>query len=296
MDALVSLPQVLSILRSGLPDAEWMLKHIESQNGWLRYPSFLAEVIENLKLQSYPLLYENEAAISVMMLKAFLTTEEIHQLSCDLDSSSIEQRDALLMEFYSSLNDVVENIVIPKTPAERRSAAEAYAALTPEEQQEAIRIGQSFYSSFLSSFHQTLSVMVHGEKLTSLVAQAKAGDDDAFVKAVQVDRRILTAIPYFRDRLNRSQMEADWNFSDKLSYRLKSPPYRGKIRYKSLWLTIATLDQVGWLDKLSYPELLDICDQIGLDGKQCRIQTAKHMGNRVREYREFQRRGVVTTA
>jgi hypothetical protein len=68
-------------------------------------------------------------------------------------------------------------------------------------------------------------MMVHGEKLTSLVAQAKAGNDDAFVKAVQIDKRILNAIPYFSERYARAHDQGHSDFFDRLSYRLKSAPY-----------------------------------------------------------------------
>ncbi len=137
--------------------------------------------------------------------------------------------------------------------------------------------------------------MVHGEKLTSLVAQAMAGNDEAFVKSVQIDRRILTAIPYFSHRYAQAQDEANSDFYDRLSYRLKAAPYRGKIRHKTLWLAFSALDQARLLDKLTHPEILEICDEAGVGGYDHRIQSVKHLSNRLREYREFQKRGVITT-
>lgn len=45
-------------------------------------------------------------------------------------------------------------------------------------------------------FYEQLSIMVHGEKLTALVARAKTGDDVGFLKAIQIDKRILSKIEY----------------------------------------------------------------------------------------------------
>jgi hypothetical protein len=175
------------------------------------------------------------------------------------------------------------------------AANKMFLALSVDEQKEAVKVGQHFYCFFLCSFFQSLSVMVHGEKLTSLVAQAMSGNDGAFVKAVQIDRRILTEVPYFRERFTRSQNEADQDFSDLISYRLMNPPYRGRIRHKSLWYTFAMLDQAGWLRNMSYREVREVCDEIALDGFDNRIQSDKHLGTRVREYRDFQKRGIVIT-
>lgn len=292
---ILPLESVVECLRSGIQDAEWMIREIESQDGWFRFPSFITNVITNLRLESYPLLYISEGAIVGALLKGFMTSEELIQFNADAESATLEERGQFIEELGELATEFVDGFQFPKTPAQQETARKAFLALSPDEQREAIRISQHFFLFFLPSFHQYLSVMVHGEKLTSLVAQAQSGNDDAFVKAIQIDRRILTEMPYFKSRFGRAQDEADRDFSDKVAYRLKVPPYRGKIRHKSLWLAFAITEQAGWLDALSYRELLEICDEVGVGGYENRIQSEKHLGNRLREYREFQKRGIVTT-
>lgn len=293
---VLPLNSVIEALQASVSDVEWMLGEIESQQGWFRFPSFITQSIENLKIHSYPLLYTNESAIAAIFFRGFLSSDEFKELAAALEHATLEERGELLVEFQRTFGEVVGAVQIPKTKGERDAARQNFLALSPEDQKDAIHFGQHFYMSFLSSFHQSLSVMVHGEKLTSLVFQAMAGDDDAFVKAVQIDRRILTEIPHFKERFARSQVEkGGQDFSDKLAYRLKVAPFRGKIRYKSLWYTFSVLEQAGWLYELKYRELLECCDEVGIDGFESRIQSEKHIGNRVREYREFQRRGIVTT-
>jgi hypothetical protein len=290
--ALLSLDSVVESLRSSIPDAEWFLRHIESEQGWVRFPPYLANVITNLKIQNYPLLYTSELAIAAVLLKGFLTDDEIRELTTELESATSEERGEFLTESIASLTEEIDSVQIPKTPEDQEAARQRFLALSEEEQKKAVKTGQHFFAFFFATFYQNLSVMVHGEKLTSLVAQAVAGNDDAFAKAVQIDRRILTEYPYFRERFVRAQMDGDSDFYDLVSYRVNAAPYRGKIRYKSLWLTFSVLEATGWLNELKHREILDICDEAGVGGWENRIQEVKYLSKRIQEYREFQKRGI----
>ncbi len=292
---VLSRGKLLEQLQSMLPDAVWILKQIESEQGWYRFPKVLVDAIDNLRLHSYPLLYTSEAAIGNMLYRAIFTTEERQQLEEAFEDATPEQLQEDISELIDALDQVFEGFEIPKTHEQQQEARRLFESMSPDEKKEAIRVGQGVWCTFLCIFHQNLSTMVHGETLTSLVAQAQAGNDDAFVKAVQIDRRILTTIPYFRARYERSQMEAHSEFSDKLSYRLGRAPYIGKIRHKTLWLTLSLLDQVGWLDAMPHGEILKICDEVGINSYENRIESEQALTKRIKQYREFQKRGLVTT-
>lgn len=292
---LISKDSVLDALRSGIPDAEWLLRQIESEQGWLRFPPYLSNVITNLKLENYPLLYASESAIAAMLLRGWMNDEEIKQFNAEIEAASPEERGDLVGELSRNLGEAIERIEIPKTPKHQAEARRLFALLSPEEQKEAVRVSQHFFGFFLASFYQNLSIMVHGEKITSLVARAKAGSDDAFVKAVQIDKRILTVDPYFQDRFCLAQNEPGTDFYDALSYRLRAAPYRGKIRHKTLWLAFSILDQAQLLDTLSHREILEMCDEAGVGGYDKRIQSVKHLTSRLSEFRQFQKRGAITT-
>jgi hypothetical protein len=295
MVELIPKDSITEILKHGIPDAEWLLGRIESEQGWLRFPPYLSSVISNLKIEGYPLLYASEAAMAAMLLRGFMSSEEIQAFGAEMEASSPGERGQVVLELARGLDEVVERIEIPKTLEEQAQARKRFESMSLEEQHEATRVAQHFFCFFFTSFYQNLSVMVHGEKLTSLVAQAKAGNDSAFVKAIQIDKRILTADPFFSARFNRAQLESDSNFCDALAYRLKTAPYKGKIRHKSLWLAFSIFESAQLLDVLSYREIMEICDEAGVGGYDNRIQSEKHLGGRLREYREFQKRGMVTT-
>lgn len=195
---LIDQLSAAQFIRAMAPDWAWLLQHIESEDGYVRFPPQFSHIIVNLKIENYPELYENELFIAAMMLRAFLEPEEIKELEAKLISLSLEERSRFVAEKFADLNAFGEAIEIPKTPDQQKRAEAVFNALPKEEQTEVTQFWQHFMMAFLASFHQSLSVMVHGEKLTSLVSQAKAGNDKAFAKAVQIDKRILLAIPYFK--------------------------------------------------------------------------------------------------
>lgn len=279
-------------LCSTIPDWTWLISKFESDNGHFRFPPVVASAITNLKIESYPLLYENEAAIGLIVFRAFMTQEEMVALNTQLMDQSPEERGQTMREMLDGLSEVDQAFVLPKTPAHEKQARTQFDALTKEEQAEAVRMSQHLWMGFLAGFFQNVSVMVHGEKLTSLVAQAKAGKDDAFCKAVQIDKRILTTIPYFRQRFERATLEGDQNFADALAYRLQCPPYKGKIRHKALWMAFAFLDMVGLLDTLTHQEIIDICDAAGVGGYANRIEDVKHLSKRLADFRRFRGYGL----
>jgi hypothetical protein len=289
---IIDKSSAAQFLQGLAPDWMWLLARIEAEDGRLRFPPLVTRAIVNLKIESYPLLYENEAAIGLIVFRAFMSQDEIIELNSKITEQSPEERGQTLREMVDDLSEFDQAFELPKTPAEEKRDLARFEALTKDEQAEAIKIGQQLWMGFLAGFFQSLSVMVHGEKLTSLVAQAKAGNDEAFVKAVQIDKRILTSIPYFKQRFDRANLEGEQNFSDALAYRLQCPPYKGKIRHKALYLAFAFLDQVGLLDTMKHREILDLCNEAGLDAHANRIDDVKNLSKRLTEYRGFQARAL----
>jgi hypothetical protein len=290
---LVDADSARTFLRSVVPEWEWLIAHIESERGHLRFPSAMSNTIRNLKIENYPLLYEREASIGLIVARALLDEEEIESLEREAKAATPEERGSFICDMAESWGELDVAFEIPKTPAAERRAREAFEALSPEERSAAVGMWQRLMMGFLASFYQHLSVMVHGEKLTALVAQAKGGDSTAFAKAVQIDRRILTTIPYFKERYERAGMESDADFLEEVGRRLTAPPYRGKIRHKSLWLTFAILEACGLLAGFEHAKLLDFCDEVGVGRHKNRIDDVKNLSKRLAEYRRFQGRASV---
>jgi hypothetical protein len=291
MQAL-DLASVAQLLRALAPESVWLLKHIESEDGYVRFPVVFVEVIQNLNIENYPELYESERLIGAMMIRAFFEPAEVEELESDFAAMSEVERGAAFRELTGAIEGVADGLAIPKTQREKQLAREAFEALSEDEQKAATIFWRRFMMAFLAGFHQVLSLMVHGEKLTSLVAQAKAGDDKAYAKAVQIDKRIMSRIPYFQARLATADTLGDRSFTEMVGAHLQRPPYKGKIRHKTLYLAFAVLDMCGLLETMKHREILDLCDEAGMGGYPSRIEDVKNLSKRLKEYRAFQRRGM----
>lgn len=292
MQLVVDITSAARLIQAMAPDWLWLLKYIESEDGYVRFPPAVSQWIKNLNIGNYPGLYEDERAIGAVLLRAFLSIEQIEELNAELELCSPNERGQLLLEYISNLGDGIDAIELPKTPAAQKRAEAQLKAMCDEERQQATEFAQRFLMGMLAGFYQSLSIMVHGEKLTALVAQAEAGDDKAFAKAVQIDKRILHALPYFSDRFAAANSEGQREFIELVMAHMSRPPYKGKIRHKALYLAFSMLDQLGVLDRIKHGELLDLCTQAGLDTHANRIDDVKNMSKRLAEYRAFQRRGL----
>lgn len=265
-----------------------LLRDLQKGGGRISFTSEIAQ-IQNL-LGSYVLIYDNELKIGRAMFMASLGDEGYKNFTQEIEASSKEEQQEILDDLASveTLNEIAEamdSFKIPQSPAEWKAARDELAKLPEDERKETEKRGAYFWCFFFSNFFNTLSLMVHGTKMTSLVPRAIAGDDDAFLKAVQIDRMLLLHYPYFRDRKARAQNEGETEFLSKLSYRESNPSLRSKIRYPGLYMLFGILESFRWLDDLGHNEILDLCDDAGLDLYQNRIEDVNYLSKRLGEYR-----------
>lgn len=266
---------IASFLKDTIPEYEEMLTFIEENGGWVSPPPKIAEWLTNLNAHDYPVLYRGKDTLTKATLLAFIPADEINALGAKVENLPDDERTSSVEKLVTSITEAADAILdsYPDTPEKQDAAQKQFNNLSADEQARAIKQAQLFLASFLASFYSTISMMVHGRKLTDLVAAAEAGDEDAFCLAVQIDKRILSVLPYFKERHEKAILEGNTDFLDKLHYRLTSPLLRSKIRYKTLWLAFAVMDESSLLDgSLKHREILDICEEAGIGGNHNRIE------------------------
>lgn len=264
----------------------------EKRDGWVRFPSELEQARKNTGLgDAYVLTYEDELRIHSCLLRwAFPenTAEAIKELEVEFcGASSDEKLDALNQILDVDFEDF--DALFNLSEDEKEKLRQSFKALPEEEKIVETHRAQNLLAFAFAYFYNTLSLMVHGQKLTSLVPLALQGDKEAFCKAIQIDRNILTGHPYFRDTYAKLQTGADIDFLDAIRYRIGNPTTRGKIRFPALYMVFATLDSFNWLDDFTASEILDICDEARLDRFQNRIEDENYLIKRRIEYRQFQK-------
>lgn len=285
----LSIEKTREVIIAMAPTCIEVLHYFQSRGKWLSLPAELVQLRSHLKIDNYVDLYLDERRIGFCVLLALMEPKELLSWSQELESMSAEDQQRQLDSFASvQLEEVIE-FEIPWTEEEKRKAKSKFDALSPEEQQRIIRSSTFLFSAFLAGFHNLLSVMIHGQKLTTLVPKAIAGDDDALCKALQIDPHLYKHHQYFVQRIDQARANGEADFLRSVGYRLANPTARGKIRYPGLWTVLAILDTLGWLDgSLSTSEVLDICDAVGLDRYENRIEDPQYLSKRIRDFRRLQ--------
>jgi len=275
-----------------LPEYGEMLSEIEKNSGWIKPRPKLERALKNLKISDYAKFYTIENIMIKSFMLAFFDPAKIKELDQELSEANDQERTAFLDEWIETLERADDDnwlgFKLPETPEEEAEALKLWETLNEGEQAEASKRMACFLVFFMVNFHNYISIMVHGRKITQLIAEALQGNDESFVLAVQIDPSVMQAIPYFHEREIHSRSEGNINFLDKLAYRRRIPPLQGKIRFRLLYLLFAILESMNLLDDLSGNEILDICDAAGLDRWQNRIEDVNYLYKRLREYRRFQ--------
>ena len=101
-----------------------------------------------------------------------------------------------------------------------------------------------------------LSIMLFHRPLSALVDEVRRGSDEAFFKAVRIDRSILSC-PTFADRLAYAELVQDKDFFRHLRSALKGPLRKQMEALKDLRYAIAILREIGF-DSLSDGQLEDL--------------------------------------
>lgn len=267
---------------------------LKLDGGRVQLDSRYAQIRANMG--SYVLLYDDEQKAGVALMLAMLGDDGFKKLNEEAAQWSEAEQHEFLEQIASdeAADEFQGSFDLPQTDEEWDHAEEKFRALPEEEQKVATKTGAFFWGGFFSQFFNTLSLMTHGAKLTTLVPRAIAGDTEAFLKAVQVDRLLLQHHPFFVRRKLQAQDYGDRDFLAALAYRESNPNLKGKIRYPALYMLFGILELVGWLDDLQHSEILDLCDEIGLDRFQNRIEDVGYVTKRLQDYREFQKTGGVS--
>lgn len=273
-----------------------LLRDIQGGNGRAFFTAEIANIRRNLG--DYVLIYDDERKIGRALFLAIMGDDAFKEFIAEINNSTPSEQQEFVDEMASPDNEFVEafsSFEIPQTPSEWKAAREAADKLPEEKRKELEKRGATFWCFLFSSFFNTLALMVHGSRMTTLVPQAIAGDDNAFLKAIQIDRMLLSNYPYFRDRKLRAQDEGDTEFMMQIAYRETNSPLRGKIQFPALYMLFGVLDTFLILSDLKHREILDICDDAGLDRYQNRIEDTGYLGKRLRDYREWQKINGVST-
>lgn len=291
---MISKVFALSFAKQCLPLYGGLYNELKTEGGRVKFPGRFGTIRKNIA--NYVELYDDERKPGVAIFLGLMGEQGFREFTEEANSWTQVEIESFLNEFGSdeAQYELLADLALPDSDEEWIKQEQQLQSLPEIERTAAIKASSFFFAGVFSHFFNTLSLMTHGATLISLVKRAMEGDDEAFGKAIQVDRFILSHHPYFIARKQQAQDEGDVVFLRALAYREANPNLKGKIQYPALFMLFGLLEQIGWLDKLKHDEILNLCDDIGLDRYQSRIEDTNYLTKRLADYRRFQKSGGVS--
>ena len=281
------LSGTIAIIHTVLPMLDELIADIRSDGGHSSFASQFAGLLAHDSLPAWSMFYEDALKLKSLLAYAYLGLEEAASLEKMLIDASPEERKAIsenikseiLTSDWTTLESEIDSISIDQ-------AQEAWDELGDTERIDAQKSMYLMLYGTITQINYYLALITFGENICSLVTRAKSGDDDAFCKVVQIDRTVLFGIPYFKKRLIRAQVEGDAAFLNSLANAIKGKPLGKKFSYPTLLIVFAILDDEGFLSTLRLEQIMDICEEVGVYGKEFGIEDVDSLRKRLSQYKK----------
>lgn len=210
----------------------------------------IREAMQRANIVDWAKLYQDPANALKTYLLMVMSPEEINSLNQEFASMSPEEQASSLEEIINEFTDGLEE-----------DEDEASGQVDPQ------RAAQFWYFAMPTAYN-FLSHVAHRKSIYQLVGEALAGNDDSFLKAIQVDKSTLTHIPYFVERNRRAADEGDINFLRQINTYRQKPILRTQTRLLPLVMLLSYLYQGNLLDQFceDMEWLLKLCEHTGIYG------------------------------
>lgn len=268
----VDFQKIIDYLKASIAIYDKFLEMLEDNNGWLPLKSDVIEILSKLD-PPWRTFYEDKNRLEEDANYEYFSHKEV---DAELLNNFLEESTEEFIQYKAELNSLKGEL----------EQANNQKDLSSDEHQNSQP--QDLLSLSIAGFFNILALMIHRRSMCQLISDAKDGDDEAFCLAVQIDRTVLQ-LPYFQQRLLKSQFSDDAKFLDKLASRIHTPILQSKIRYRTLILIFALLENIDVLDILPHEILLNICEKIGVTGGENGIDDVDKLRKRLYEYKKITR-------
>lgn len=277
MSQTSTLKDASRALKALIPQIEGSIKYMEDNGRWLPLNDDFLQAIHKFNLTNWAELYLDPKKIKALSASVFL---DFDSLTKELTNPNM-LRDEILKAFAS---DIESYDFEPPKPAEIAKFNNDYLSASKEEQVKISRDIAKLFLTFITYLFDCLSLMVYGKSLCNLVAEAKNGDDESLRMAIQIDRTIIF-LPFVKNRIIKAQFDAEPEFWRKLGYRISNPIFKGKIRYRKLYLAFYILDDLNLLG-LPHADILGFCRETGVFDTAHDQDDIGYLGKKLKEYKK----------
>lgn len=264
-----SLTLTTKLLKFVYPQAKSLIRLLQLGNGYLNMPPVVIDAMTREGLPPWSTFYECPNRLKSLMLFAAVGNKNANGLIKRIKTMDEERLQrfrkfvvklALRME-ERGLADELFNIRIVSPAVFDRW----FRTLSSDAQLDYWKDYYLVMYAFVANYINLLALITFGSTMCDLVARAKKGEDLAFFQAVQIDKSVLTGIPYFRSRFERASLGYEPEFLRQLALRIQDRSIAGKIKHKNLMIMLAALEEEGFFN-LSTSQKYDILSDIGVYG------------------------------
>ena len=274
-------------LTAAIPEAAeiWSLMRTESEGD--SFSPKLRDLLDRLKVGRWAELYMDPANETKAKLLMFMSPADISALNARVLAMSPEQQSEWLAKQFIELEEF-DSELDDSPPI----TSDQFESLPDAERKELLSKWQQFYGFFMPMLLNYMARMIHRKSLYQLVAEASAGDDSSFLKAIQIDKTTLSIIPYFVERSRRAADEGDFSFQRQINTYRNKPIFVTRLRHPMLWLVFSILDEMNVLGQFEEDKeaFLDMCQRLGVYGPTDDNADVQSFAARLREFKKDQKR------
>ncbi|MEZ5492643.1 MAG: hypothetical protein R3F50_20360 [Gammaproteobacteria bacterium] len=262
-----TLSHLVEIIRASLAEYSWLFGQIKEHNGSIHFPEQWISFLTRIEQPPWATFYGSEQMANTLALFAVKGIEGVSDLQKQIEGLSADEVRALKIQVEKEAfekADVFDEKLQNLKLLNSSDIETTLASMSELELEQETSFLTFFLNAVVVSTFNFLAIITHGKSMVRLIHDAQQGEDSAFLKAVQIDATVLSTIPYFKQRLVRSQLSDEPAFRASLARGLKGKVLSEKVELPELRFVFALLHSEGFLTSLPNDQLLDICIGLGI--------------------------------
>jgi uncharacterized short protein YbdD (DUF466 family) len=249
---LATTKPVQEFIASFVEDYDWYLKHIRKTPNHL--PTKVSEFVSELGIQNYSSLYVDKNNLNTLFVEWIELSPDFKKVFYQINKIPEENVHKFMDEYLQNLSQLDLDEAFSDEQEEMEEGVS-------EEQLNALR---SLIKWCLLWMHDLTSLMVHGERIFSLVQKAINGNRSAMLKVLQTDPSSFQYIPEFQKMHAQAVVSRDKKFLNSMNHYINNRVGQSKLTHRIIYTVIFLLDTLQILGNMTNKDILDLCDASGL--------------------------------
>lgn len=249
---LASVAPIQQFISSLIGDYDWYLKHLRKTSNHL--PLKISKFVNELGIQNYSSMYVDKNNLTTLFIDGLELSPEFKNTFYKINQIPEENAPSFMDEYLYNLSELDFDEVFTD---EQEESEEGLS-------EEQLRALKSLIKWCLLWMHDLTSLMVHGERIFTLVQKAISGNRSAMFKVLQIDPSSFQHIPEFQAIHGKAVVSRDKRFLNSMNHHLNNRVGKSKLSHRMIYVVIFLLDTLQMLNNMTNNDILELCDSSGL--------------------------------